>query len=522
MKSSSTVILSAGLVVAVATGGLAVYGTRAEAVDDAARMRAAEEVAAASPDRAVRTIPESAAAAGGPLQGRAEGIVANAEGWSVMAWSIDRQQTLFSINGDQVRTPASNNKVYSTIWALELLGPRYRFPTDLLATGPIANGVVQGDLVLRGSGDPAFGYPSYDRDPMKTPRIMAQALKEKGVTQVQGGIVGDATIDDGAHHGPNWPKDTGNGAAQYAPTVSGLPFNRNMLWVEFDSGQVRTFPRDAAIPVVWSQRAGRGFAARKPDNDTVVVRGAPGGRGSRYGVGANEPALLAPSALRQALQEAGITVSGPVTLGKTPENAKLVHRHYSITLGEMIPQANRHSDNFFAEHFWKAAAARATGEGSYQKGGLASAQFYHQHAGIPQGQLWQADGSGLSADNRTSAFALVQALNFANQQPWSQLFHQSLPVAGQAGGTLNRMYVGQPAAGNLHAKTGYIRNVRTLSGFVRTADGELVAFSFLYNGRNTSGARGVQQNLGNLIATFRRATPAEAPAADTGAKKPAA
>ncbi|HET7230951.1 MAG TPA: D-alanyl-D-alanine carboxypeptidase/D-alanyl-D-alanine-endopeptidase [Longimicrobium sp.] len=504
MKHSSTLILSAGLVVAVASGGLAVYGTRAEAVDDAARMRAAEEVAASAPDKAVRHIPASAAAAGGPLQAQAQAMVGNAEGWSVMAWSVDKQQTLFSINGDQVRTPASNNKVYSTIWALEMLGPEYRFPTDLLATGPIQGGVVRGDLVLRGSGDPAFGYPSYDRDPMKSLRIMAEALKRKGVTQVQGGIVGDATIDDGAHHGPNWPTDTGNGAAQYAPTVSGLPFNRNMLWVEFQNGQVQTFPKDAAIPVVWTQRGGRAVAVRKPDNDTIIVRGAAGGRGSRYGVGANEPALLAPSALRQALTEAGITVAGPVRLGKTPPGAKLVHRHYSITLGEMIPQANRHSDNFFAEHFWKAAAARATGEGSYQKGGLASARFYQEHAGVPQGQLFQADGSGLSADNRTSAFALVQALNFANQQPWSHLYHESLPVAGQPGGTLNRMYVGQAAAGNLHAKTGYIKHVRTLSGYVKTADGELVVFSFLYNGRNTSGARGVQQNLGNLIASYKR------------------
>ncbi|HYH79755.1 MAG TPA: D-alanyl-D-alanine carboxypeptidase/D-alanyl-D-alanine-endopeptidase [Longimicrobium sp.] len=504
MKSSSTVILVGGLMVAVASGGFAVYGTRAEAVSDAARMRAAEEVAAGEPDRAVRHVPVAAATAGGPLQAQAEAIVGGAAGWGVMAYSVDRQQTLFAINADSALTPASNNKVFSTIWALEMLGPEYRFPTDLLASGPIEGGVLRGDLVLRGSGDPAFGYPSYDRDPLKTLRIMAEALKRKGVTQVQGGIVADATIDDGAHHGPSWPNDTGNGAAQYAPTVSGLPFNRNMLWVEFENGQLKTFPQTIEIPVVWTRRSGRAMAARKPDNDTIIVRGAPGGRGSRYGVGANEPALLAPAALRQALQEAGIAVGGPVRLGKTPAGAKLMHRHYSITLGEMIPQANRHSDNFFAEHFWKAAAAKATGQGSYQKGGLASAQFYLEQAGVPRGQIWQADGSGLSADNRSSAFALVQALNFAHQQPWSHLYHESLPVAGKPGGTLNRMFVGMPPEGNLHAKTGYIRQVRTLSGYVKTADGEMVVFSFLYNGRGTSGARGVQQNLGNLLASYKR------------------
>lgn len=506
MKFSSSTLTAAGLALALAGGGVAVYGTRASAISDAARMRAAEAVAADAPAAArVRAIPAAAATdASGPLQAQAQAIVGSGEGWSLMAYSVDRQQTLFAINADQVRIPASNNKVFSTIWALDRLGPAYRFPTDVLAAGAIEGGVLRGDLVLRGSGDPAFGYPEYDRDVMKTPRIMAEALRARGVTRVEGGIIADATIDDGKHHGPHWPQDTGNGAAQYAPTVSGLPFSRNMLWVQIENGAVRTTPQTTEIPVVWTTRSGRAMAARKPDNDTVIVRGAAGGRGNRYGVGANEPALLAPAALRQALQEAGITVAGPVRLGKTPAGAKLIHRHYSITLGEMIPQANRHSDNFFAEHFWKAAVARATGEGSYAKGGPASAHFYHDHAGVPYGQLFQADGSGLSADNRTSAYALVSALNWANQQRWSKLFHESLPVAGQPGGTLNRLFVGTPAAGNLHAKTGYIRGVRSLSGFVKTANGELVVFSMLYNGKNTSGARGIQQNLGVLLATYNR------------------
>lgn len=509
MKFSSSSAVFAALAVSVLGGGVAVYGTRAEAINDAARMRAVmDALPAADASATLRVIPADAVKPGGPLQAQAEAIVGSAAAeWTLMAWSIDRQQTLFAINADQPKTPASNNKVFGAVWALHELGPDYRFPTDLLAAGPIEGGVLRGDLVLRGSGDPAFGYPEYDRDPLKALRVMAQALKDKGVTSVQGGIVGDATIDDGKHHGPHWPNDTGNGAAQYAPTVSGLPFSRNMLWIQLDPtapGGVRTTPQVAEIPVVWTQRGGRAFAARKPDNDTIVVRGAGGGRGNRYGVGAKEPALLAPAALRQALAEVGIQVSGPVRLGKTPQNAKLVHRHYSITLAEMIPQALRHSDNFFAEHFWKAAVARSTGEGSYAKGGPASATFFHDDAGVPFGQLWQADGSGLSSDNRTSAYALVLAMSYADQQQWKEIFHQALPVAGKPDGTLNRLFVGSPAAGNLHAKTGYIRGVRSLSGFVKTANGETVVFSMIYNGRNTSGARGIQQNLGTLLASYTR------------------
>ncbi|HEX6909814.1 MAG TPA: D-alanyl-D-alanine carboxypeptidase, partial [Longimicrobium sp.] len=105
---------------------------------------------------------------------------------------------------------------------------------------------------------------------------------------------------------------------------------------------------------------------------------------------------------------------------------------------------------------------------------------------------------------RTSANALVRSLVFAHKQPWGARFHESLAIAGDRDGSMSRMFVGTPAAGNLHAKTGYINDVRTLSGYVTTAGGENVVFSFLYNGRNTGGARGVQQNLGNLLATYRR------------------
>jgi len=98
----------------------------------------------------------------------------------------------------------------------------------------------------------------------------------------------------------------------------------------------------------------------------------------------------------------------------------------------------------------------------------------------------------------------VLAMSYADQQQWKQVFHEALPVAGKPDGTLNRLFIGTPAAGNLHAKTGYIRGVRSLSGFVKTAGGETVVFSMIYNGRNTGGSRGIQQNLGTLLASYTR------------------
>lgn len=446
-----------------------------------------------------------------PLQAAAAGLIGgNADEWSVFAWSIDRNRPIFAVRADSVMIPASNNKVFTAIWALGTMGADFRFPTDVLIPGGIpGNGVVAGPVYLRGSGDPAFGYPEYDRDPMEPLRIMARQLKARGVRAVQGGVIADASVFDTLFYGPAWPADTGNGAAYYAPTVTGLPFQRNMLWLNVSPGPGgTTFVREPdvpEIPVINRARngGGRGWAVRNPGQDTIIIKGGVSGRGPhRYPVGAADPSLLAAGALRQALREEGVQVGGAVRRGKTPEGAKLIHRHLSMPLGQMIPKLNRDSDNFFAEHLFKAASAHSIGVGSYTMGGPASARFFIQNARVPYGQVWQADGSGLSAQNRTSAKALVDALVYAHRQPWSQVFHESMAIGGDREGTLRSLFTGGRARGNLHAKTGYIRGVRTLSGYVKMANGENVAFSFLYNGRNTSGARGVQQQLGNLLAEY--------------------
>ncbi|CAN5387702.1 D-alanyl-D-alanine carboxypeptidase/D-alanyl-D-alanine-endopeptidase [soil metagenome] len=448
-----------------------------------------------------------------PLQLQAEQILAKVQGrWSVLAWSVDRDQPLFAINPDSILVPASNNKVFTAVWVLEVLGPEYRFPTDLLITAPIeGDGVLRGDVVLRGSGDPAFGYPEFTRDPMQPLRVMARRLRERGVRVVEGAVVGDGSAFDSLLVGPGWPRDTEGGASEYAPRVSGLAFQRNVLWIDLQPTQpgqpalVHRRPAVEEIPVISMVRTGGGsaLAVRRPQDDTIRVQGAVAGRGlHRYRVGVTEPALLAAGALRQALIEEGIEVRGGARTGTTPEGAKHIHRHYSIPLAMMIPKLNQDSDNFFAEHLFKAAVRRATGLGSYHRGGSASAIFFHRTAEVPLGEVYQADGSGLSSYNRASAHALVQALLHAHAAPWSESFHQSLAMAGSRYGTLRRQFVGTAAAGNLHAKTGYVRGSRTLSGFVRTRDGQLVAFSFLYNGGNTNGARAAQMELGTLLAEY--------------------
>lgn len=441
------------------------------------------------------------------LQTAAQAITSRVAGsWGVLAWSVDRNETLISINADSLFIPASNNKIFSSIWALDLLGADYRFPTDMLVTGPIENGVLRGDVILRGSGDPAFGYPEYSDDPMDPLRIMARQLRARGVQQIQGSVIGDPFAFDTILVGPAWPNDTGGGSANYAPRVSGLPFQRNVISIRArtagGSPTIELSPPVEVVPVVHRPRSGRAFAVREPNGDTIQVRGTLSSRVSIFRVGVASPALMATDAFRVALEEAGIRAAGAPRLGTTPEDAKLIHRHYSIPLSEMVRKMNNESDNFFAEHVYKATARKVLGEGSYLRAGPASALHFHQVAEIPLGSLYQMDGSGLSRYNRASPAATVGALVHAHRAPYSEAFHASMAVAGERSGTLRRLFTTSPAAGNLHAKTGFINGVRTLSGYVTAANGELIAFAFFYNGRGTSPARGAQSELGTLLAEY--------------------
>src|SRR5690606_1914983 len=235
---------------------------------------------------------------------------------------------------------------------------------------------------------------------------------QRGVRRVEGDVVGDPFAFDTLLVGIAWPRDTGGGSAYYARRVSGLPFHRNVISIRAvagSGGATIELGRPVEVVPVRSRRSGgRAYAVRAPDNDTIEVRGAVSGRSTLYRVGVLRPALMTTDALRVALNEAGIEVAGQPRIGRTPEDARLVHRHLSLPRWMLIRKMNNESDNFFAEHVFKAAVREAIGVGSYFRGGPASALHFHEVAGIPLGELYQIDGSGLSLYNRASPNAMVR------------------------------------------------------------------------------------------------------------------
>ncbi|HEY8309913.1 MAG TPA: D-alanyl-D-alanine carboxypeptidase/D-alanyl-D-alanine-endopeptidase, partial [Gemmatimonadaceae bacterium] len=239
---------------------------------------------------------------------------------------------------------------------------------------------------------------------------------------------------------------------------------------------------------------------------TITVTGTIGRAASthRYSYIVDDPAMFATGAFRAALVAAGVKISGATRLAPTPTRAVKVASLQSATLARMISAMNRESINHYAELLFRdgARGPNHAVQGSVANGNIAMQKFL-TGVGAKPSSVYNADGSGLSIDDRVTARSMVQLLEYAHRAPWGPEFHASLPVAGESGTQSKRMK-GSPAQGNLHAKTGTTNDVIALAGYVTATDGEVLAFSFLYNGHDRWVAKSTIDVMGETLASFAR------------------
>jgi D-alanyl-D-alanine carboxypeptidase/D-alanyl-D-alanine-endopeptidase (penicillin-binding protein 4) len=199
-----------------------------------------------------------------------------------------------------------------------------------------------------------------------------------------------------------------------------------------------------------------------------------------------------------------VTVDGQVRLGAAPKGATPVASISSPPLWTIVSAMNRESINIFAELLFRNAGRAATDrEGSAQTGLAALREFLTSKVGTKPDFVYAADGSGLSVLDRVTPRAMIALLNYAHHAPWSAQFHASLPVAGESETLRGRMR-GTAAQGNLHAKTGTTNTVIALGGYVTARDGEVIAFSFMYNGSDRWAAKSAMDQMGAALADFAR------------------
>jgi len=436
--------------------------------------------------------------------------------WGGMVVSLTRGDTLYAYNAGEAMLPASTMKLLTSSIAFETFGPNYQFSTDALRDGAVGpDGTLTGNLYIRGDGDPALSgkfLPGGSSAPMNK---LADLVVQKGIKRVTGNIIGDASGFDDQKIPEGWLSRYLQ--ASYAARVSALSLNENLVAVAVTPtapGQAATVtlePSTSAIPLVANVRTVAGGGARlgfrKQGDGTIVANGSIGSRAGtrKYVYIVEDPASFATGAFKNALIAKGVKVDGGIQLGKAPAAAVKVAGLQSPPLASMIAAMNRESINHYAELLFR-NAARGTDRstvGSVANASAALDKFFATKVGSDTSKLTFADGSGLSTLDRVTPRAQVQLLGYAHRASWGPWLHSSLPVAGDSE-LLKRRMRNTPAEGNLHAKTGTTNEVIGLAGYVTAVNGEVLAFSFLYNGRDRWTAKSMIDVMSETLASFGR------------------
>ncbi len=396
----------------------------------------------------------------------------------VVVKSLTTGETLYEHNPDKMYIPASNEKIITSVSALSLLGRNYKFKTEFYSGGGISNGILHGGLYIKGFGDPTLseGHIGY---------IVFQ-LKQRGVKEIKGRILVDDSYFENARYAKGWKEEWKDDF--YSPAISALSFNYNIIELKVyaaKSGQspaVKIEPKGSNIQIinnaVTSGKKGALRAAWQND-ETIVLSGRIRPRATvTLKIPVTNPALFTGNVIKSAIEEAGIKVSGPVVSDRVPRWANIIYTHYSQALPSIIMEYNKNSVNIIGENLMKTLGAQYKGiPGSWDKGSVVISEFLNE-AGIENG-FKVVDGSGLSPLNRVSPQTLTDILSYAYKNTLiSSDFIESLPVAG-VDGTLKKRFRQSDIQGRVMAKTGYLKNVRALSGYVFTKNGDVLVFSIL-------------------------------------------
>jgi D-alanyl-D-alanine carboxypeptidase/D-alanyl-D-alanine-endopeptidase (penicillin-binding protein 4) len=423
--------------------------------------------------------------------------------WGILIVDPVAAETLYSHNAQRLFIPASNQKLVSSSVMLEQLGPNYQFRTVIAARGVVAEQTLSGDLAVIGRGDPTAS-DHMKGDAMIPMREIADSLWQRGVRHISGRVVAVGNAFPGPVAGFGWPWDGLDGSSFAG--ADELLFNEGLATIRIHAGAnvgesasidtkpARTYPsvrnmvttvaREPDAPSGRGGRGGRGGGPRvtwyhDTTTSTVVVRGQIAlGDSANITVTQHDPDEAYVAALTEALRDRGIAVDNQ-DIPNASAHIDSLFTVLSVPLSQILPAILKPSQNQIAEVFLRTVGLERTGIGTADSGRRVVERQFAEWKIQPDGFVVR-DGSGLSRNDLISPEAVVGILDVMRRSPNFTLFYESLPIAG-VDGTIRTRMKGTPAEGNVHAKTGTLSMVRSLSGYVRTADGRLLEFSTLCN-----------------------------------------
>ncbi|GIW22401.1 MAG: hypothetical protein KatS3mg068_1408 [Candidatus Sericytochromatia bacterium] len=429
---------------------------------------------------------------------------------SVSIISLKTGDSIFDYNKERLLAPASNMKILTSSAALKLLKPEHRFRTVIYSDSYIKNGIINGNIYIKGYGDPDLTYERLAKTVRK--------LKNYGLKEVQGDLIADESFFDSQDVGKGW-KIANYGNSVYSARISALSINRNTIevWVRSgekngDKGIITLEPENDFFIVENKLITGGSYPnliitrdMTKEGRNKIIVKGSiPLGNHSEINkMNLENPCLYTGYVFAKLLQKEGIKINGKIRKSITPQNVIQLIETQSRPLSNIIYDFNKNSVNIIGEILLKYLGAVFRGKpGTIEKGAdVLKKDFLENIVKVDTKGIVIADGSGLSPMNRISANHLVQVLKYM----YSDISVQpdllaSLPLSG-ADGTLERRTKNTLGERKFRAKTGFINNVSALSGYVFSKDGTPFAFSLLFNNfYNLSTAISIQDEIATYIA----------------------
>ncbi len=398
-----------------------------------------------------------------------------------------RGTVLYSKNADADFMPASNFKLLVGSAVLRKLGPDFAFVTRVEADTAPPDGVVHGNLYLRGGGDALLKAQDLDD--------AAAALAAQGLRHVDGALITDESHYDSQRYGFGWSWD--DMPFYYAAVISALELEDGVVHATMTPGSsvgapvgLDVWPQTGAFTI--ENRLTTGPAGSKDTSDlvrpwdaprTILLTGSyPLGSKTSGDIRAAvpDPATYAGDVFLRALQKRGIVVDGGIRPGVTPSAAQILWTHRSAKLPELLADFWYPSDNLMGELFLKELGVAQAGEPGSDANGIVAEQRFLKSIGVDPASVAITDGSGLSHYDHITPADFVKILQADWNSPYRDIVLNALPVPGVRG-TMRKAYTGTPAVGNAFLKDGTISNVRTLSGYVKTKTHGPITFSWQIN-----------------------------------------
>jgi len=403
-------------------------------------------------------------------------------------------------NAQQLFVPASNMKILTALAALHYLKPDFKFRTIIYTDGDITDRtdkVLEGNLYLKGDGDPSLSVDHLEQ--------LVLELKKRNITTIHGDICIDNTCFDSMQFGPGCAWD--DGACSWNAPIDGLNINNNCVTITVSPGTYSGTQHIGSqhLPTVYSVSPlySEPFVKIYNRSETIQTKNQPTIAITRRWqnhensiditgtlpntipffeetVSIENPALFAGHLFTKILTKHAITFTGNVKIRKTPEHALVLTHHYSKPLYTLINHMLSTSDNLYADAlFKKLGSVYTSAPGSFSRGTEAIKKFLVHELNFAQHECVVVDGSGLSRYNLLSPQQILKLLVWAAQSPYASYFTKALAVSGKSGTLLKRL---SKLSGAVHAKTGTLGGVSSLSGYLHRPDKTVVAFSFLLNG----------------------------------------